>query len=127
MGRIGLETAEHRVVAQWLDWQHWITWCHVPSGGQRGTREQAMRTGRYLKSLGCKPGVPDIMIFSPPPKLDKIGMAIEMKAGKTRVTQEQLAFMLNLRACGWETLVARSASDAIDALENAGYGKRRNG
>ena len=116
------ETPEHQMVARWLDAHPCILWLHVPGGGYRGDRAQAMRTGRYLKSLGAKAGAPDILIFSAPPSYaDRVGCAIEMKSAKGTLQKSQKAFLANLAVHGWHTMVCRSGVEAIDQLILAGY------
>ena len=110
------------MVARWLDAHPCIHWLHVPGGGFRGDRAQAMRTGRYLKSLGAKAGAPDILIFSAPPRISgMVGCAIEMKSPTGRLQKNQKAFLANLSVCGWHTLVCHSAAEAVRKLIQAGY------
>lgn len=47
------------------------------------------------KILGISSGVPDVMIFN------NGGLAIELKVGKNRPTQNQIKWMADLESVGW--------------------------
>ncbi len=53
-----------QAVARYLDACPGALWCHVPNEAKRGPKLAAM-----LKSQGLKAGVPDVLIFTPPPAL----------------------------------------------------------
>lgn len=85
---------------------------HVPNGGHRNPT-----TGARMKLLGVKPGVPDILlpVFSFDRKY--IGLAIEMKREHGgRVSKEQRAWLNNLAAQGWWTVVCHGSDSAIDEI-----------
>jgi hypothetical protein len=138
------EEQEQRTLALWLNLHPLIMWCHVPNGGHRDPRVAAK-----LQGLGVKPGVPDILIFSPPPfwsqggrrmpacfrgpeRVDPSltplprGIAIELKrqgATGSKLSTEQVDWGLGLsRLCGWYWFMASGAGEAIDELERLGYG-----
>jgi hypothetical protein len=68
------EDAEQVDLARWLASRK-IRWAHVPNGGKRD-----MVTAARLKQQGVKPGVPDVLVFDPPPEHpDRIGAAVELK------------------------------------------------
>lgn len=72
--------------------------------------------------MGVKAGVPDILIFTPPPDADAVGAALELKASKrTRVTPAQLQWIEDLRDCGWVARVCYGADESIRWLKSIGY------
>lgn len=112
------EATEQQTLATWLDFMG-LLWCHVPNGGFR-----TIGTARKLKSEGVKPGVPDVLIFSRPPKGNPVrGVAIELK--RTRrgvVSAEQKAWLAALERAGWRCYVAKGAVDAVAWLQDTlGY------
>jgi hypothetical protein len=111
------EDHEQSVVVDWLD-RHGVLFTAVPLGGKRN-----VITAARLKRLGAKKGVPDILIFDPPPGDAAIGVAIEMKrrSGGT-VRPEQREWLEKLDARGWVSLICRGADQAIEELTKLGYG-----
>jgi hypothetical protein len=117
------ERDEQKVLAQWLDLIG-VLWCHAPNEARRSYRLAAS-----LRAQGLKAGVPDVLIFSPPPDRQAcpaVGCAVELKAasGRTEISDCQLAWIEALRAVGWHAFVAHGADDAIRRLQRAGYGQR---
>ena len=113
------EDGEQTLLASWLDAFN-ILWTHPPN--------EAMCTPQYRRKrarLGVKPGVPDVLIFTPPPRNPAVrGVAIELKRrfGKSRPTVHQTRWLEDLGACEWLTSVAYGAEEAISWLERLGYG-----
>ena len=107
-----------RSVAQRLD-AIGVLWCHVPNGGKRNVREAAR-----FKGLGVKPGVPDVVIFTPPPSSDTArGAVLELKAEKGKPTASQLAWLQRLHQLGWEADIAYGCDEAHAILNRWGYGR----
>lgn len=95
-----------------------LLWTATANGGRR-----SMSTGLALKRSGVKPGVPDILIFTPSP-LAPQGAAIELKrVYPTRGTAspQQVAFIERLNAAGINAAVAWGAEGARDQLIAWGY------
>ncbi|ADU50156.1 VRR-NUC domain-containing protein [Thermaerobacter marianensis DSM 12885] len=117
---IPTEDEEQRVVVQWLQ-LHGILFAHVPNGGYRRRVEAAI-----FRGLGVQPGVPDLLIFDPPPAApDRRGVALELKRRQGgRLTEPQRQWLEALRARGWYATVCRGADEAIETLERLGYGRR---
>lgn len=115
-----LEEVEQRMLAQWLDMMR-LQWLHVPNGGKR-----PLLTAVQLKRAGVKVGAPDCLLFDPPPNAPGcVGTALELKREKGgTVSAAQHGWLKALRERGWHTIVAHGASDAIKALQEAGYGRR---
>ena len=110
------EAEEHRILATYLDTLRYV-WCHPPNGGRRDAR-----TGRTLKSMGVKAGVPDFLIFSGPHGaiLPCKGIAIELKRRKASPpTPQQKAWIAELSRLGWFACIARGADKAIEQLTKA--------
>jgi len=79
---------------------------HVPNGGTRHVREAVK-----FKSMGVKPGVPDILL--PIPRQKFFGLAIEFKAGKNKSTEQQLVWQQFLRETGWYVTICYTWEEAI--------------
>ena len=78
---------------------------HTPNGGSRHMHEAVK-----LKSMGVKPGIPDIFIYWKTQLY-----AIELKAAKGRVSPEQTDMLDKLWSQGCEFKVCRSKDDVRDA------------
>lgn len=126
-GRVGSvnqpsETQECIALASWLD-RRSVIYTHVPMGGVR-----TQQGGTILRRMGTKAGVPDYLIFTPPPLMPDVrGVAIEMKRRKGGVVSpKQEKWLAYLSAIGWHALVARGFSEALMELKRLGYGAARN-
>lgn len=99
-----------------------LLWTATANGGKRDKR-----TAASLKAQGLKPGVPDVLIFTPPPSGIGCGMAIELKrdAGqgkqRGRLSPHQRIWLEELRALGWRAEVAYGLHHALEILRAAGY------
>lgn len=84
---------------------------HVPNEGRRSPFE------RYkFKYLGGVSGVPDILIFQ---KNDfKCGLAIELKAGYNKPTDNQKKCLKRLENANWETFWSNSFDDITERIKN---------
>lgn len=95
-----------------------LLWTATANGGRR-----SMSTGLALKRSGVKPGVPDILIFTPSP-LAPQGAAIELKRvypTPGTASPQQVAFIERLNAAGINAAVAWGAEGARDQLIAWGY------
>lgn len=117
-----MEEFEQRALAAWLDSRRVggerVLWTHPPNGGKRGKA-----TAAKLKREGVKAGVPDALIFTPPPAHPGArGVALELKRQRGgRVSDEQEEWLGRLAALGWVTLVCKGATAAQKALQELGY------
>lgn len=103
-------------VAQTLD-DLGLLWCHVPNGEKR-----TEAVGRKLKRLGVKRGVPDVLIFDPPPAYPvAVGAALELKTAKGRVSRHQVWWVDGLRERMWLAAVVRGPEEAAERLKEWGY------
>ncbi len=106
---VPLERDEMRALVSWLEFSR-IDYCHVPN-------EQRHRR------FGVKSGVPDILIFTPPPSVPSArGVAVELKRRDGGVVSEkQRAWIQRLEQHGWICTVAAGATEAIRWLQERGY------
>ena len=108
------------MVVYWLRTRK-ICHAHPPNEGRR-----TKRVGARLLAAGLAPGLPDLLIFDPPPaKPYAVGVALEMKranATKSAVRANQRAWLADLAERGWGALVGYGARDAIAKLQALGYG-----
>lgn len=111
------EEAEQLELAMWLDVRG-HAWCHVPNGELRHPR-----TAMRLRAMGVKAGVPDILVFTPPPKYPASrGAALELKRRNVRrPTPHQAAWLAELGTLGWCVRVCSGAAEAIAFLRGLGY------
>ena len=117
-----LTEQDHQIeLAKHLDAAH-LVWTATANGGKRDKR-----TASTLKKTGVKPGIPDILIFTPPPNGHGIGFAIELKRPangtmrKGRASTHQKTWLENLRGLKWRAEIAYGYEHALDLLRNAGY------
>ena len=95
-----------------------IVFCSVPNGGLR-KKGEAVR----LKMSGVEKGVPDLLIFDPPPNdMEKSGVALELKIKGNKLSKAQEKWLELLEARGWVSLVCYGASEALEKLKGLGYG-----
>ena len=114
------EEQEQKVLVEWMELVG-IKYCHVPNEGKHKVQYL-----RKQKLLGVKAGIPDILVFTKPPKApDARGVAIELKRRKGgRLSKSQEYWLHELRQHGWVTAVCAGADAAIKMLESYGYGRR---
>lgn len=108
------EQAAQKIVCQWLDLRR-LLYCHVPNGGKRSAIE-----AKIFRSLGVKPGVPDILIFDPPRRSGGyVGVALELKRERGgRVSDYQAQWHRDLADRGWLVRCYGGSHAAIDWLES---------
>lgn len=111
------EDQEQQDLANYLDLTG-LLWCHVPNGGMRNKA-----VAGKLKAQGVKSGVPDVLVFSPPPNFPgSRGVAIELKRVKGgTLSTEQKNWLDNLANLGWIAQCCNGCGDAIDLLRELGY------
>jgi hypothetical protein len=82
-----------------------------------------LKRGAQTKSMGRKPGVPDYLIFTPPPKYPHVrGVAIELKRREGgRTSAAQSSFLEKLNTAGWRAAVCPGAANAVDFLRRLGW------
>lgn len=114
----------HQSVAQFLDvvLQSPVEWTSIGHGGGGAVR------GAILKSMGLKPGWPDIIISSPI-EVSRCKFALmvglELKSQEGTVSLDQKRVHSALERSGWQIFVCRNLSDVLEALDTAGVPHRR--
>lgn len=119
MQEIPKEEQDQQALAELLDSLR-LLWCHVPNEGKRKPQYQAK-----LKRLGLKSGVPDVIIFDPPPNCHNAkGAAMELKRVKGgKLSSNQESWLAELKNNGWKTAVCKGLDEAINKLKEWGYMK----
>ena len=84
---------------------------HVPNGGYR-TRAEA---GRF-KAMGVVAGVPDLLLFAPRGVYN--GLALELKAGASKPSTNQVEYLDLLSRSGWRAQLCYSVEDFQLAVSN---------
>jgi len=87
-----------------------VVFFHVPNGGKR-----SMREGAIFKAIGVLAGVPDLIIAWP-----GTIAAVELKAGKGRVSEDQIEVQARMSAIGWHVFEVRSLDQLQLILRNLG-------
>ena len=111
------EEEEHEILAEKLD-ELELDWFHPPNGGFRD-----IKTARRLRRMGTKPGVPDIIIVTPPPAFpDRIGTVIELKRQDGGVVSDyQKDWLARFERHGWYTAVCPGYQSSMNVLRKCGY------
>jgi hypothetical protein len=116
------ESIEQADVADYLDAHPAnLLWAHIPN------ERHGKRAAGILAAQGVKPGVPDIMIWTPPASNAAVGVAIELKRRKappSALQPTQRAWLAALREHRWLAVCCRGAGPAcalIDALWGKGW------
>lgn len=112
--RVHGEEALQRAVFQWIFYSEIIYpilryAIHVPNGGGRSRAE-----GGALKACGVRSGVPDILI--PVRNGVYAGLALELKFGKNRTTEDQDRWLNALANAGYLVGVSYSVDKAIELI-----------
>jgi len=105
----GTEDNLQKSVAQYLDTKK-VLWCHPPNGGSRNIIEATK-----LKGMGVKSGVPDCLIFTQ--KKGYSGLAIELKVGYNKPSDNQKEFIKGLESNNWFCVVSHSLDECINLID----------
>jgi hypothetical protein len=84
---------------------------HIPNEGRRTKFEQYK-----LKTLGVMAGMPDVMIFDPRGKYS--GLAVELKAGYNKPTENQKKCLRELENRKWRVLWSNSFDKVKEEIDN---------
>ena len=106
----GSEDAFQKSVAKYLNAIN-AFWFHCPNGGSRHALE-AMK----LKDMGVKAGIPDCLILDQ--RNGYSGLAIELKVGYNKPSEQQLAIFDKLVERNWMVVVSWSLDEVIDIIDN---------
>lgn len=110
-----LEDNLQRACVRWLRLRHPNVFAfHCPNGGKRGLAEAAR-----FKAMGVVPGIPDLLIFER--RGEHPGLAIELKAPKGVLSENQKRVHELLRERSWRVVLVRDldtfASEVASYLE----------
>lgn len=84
---------------------------HISNEGKRSPFE------RYkMKVLGAKPGVPDLMIFTPNKHYS--GLAIELKVGYNKPSENQKKWLKWLENANWRAIWLNDFDKIITTIDN---------
>lgn len=103
-----LEDDLQMAVCKYLDSLN-LVWTHVAN-----ERKTSKIAGARLKRKGVKSGVLDCLIFTP--NKNYSGLAIELKVGKNKPTENQIKWMEKLQKCNWKTEVCYSIDEVIKVV-----------
>jgi hypothetical protein len=106
----GNEDSFQKSVAKYLNAIN-AFWFHCPNGGSRHALE-AMK----LKDMGVKAGIPDCLILDQ--RNGYSGLAIELKVGYNKPSEQQLAIFDKLVERNWLVVVSWSLDEVIDIIDN---------
>lgn len=105
----GSEDQLQKAVAKYLDLVGSF-WFHCPNGGSRNGIEAAK-----LKGMGVKPGIPDCLILDQ--KHGYAGLAIELKVGYNKPSEQQLEVFDKLVQHNWMVVVSWSLEEVIALVD----------
>ena len=120
-----LEHDEQARVFGWAQWQHWngiavgAYMAAVPNGSALSRRGGVCIQAAKLKAEGLQAGFPDLMLLLP--AHGKHGLFIEMKRRdkkRSRVSEEQRAWIDRLNAAGYQAQVCYGSDEAIQTIKN---------
>ena len=110
------EDTIQKQIVQWLTIRG-VCFCAI-----QNERKRTFSQAEWAKQMGLKSGVPDLLIFTPPPKLPgKIGFALEIKTERGRMTPNQKIWADMLKQSGWHTAAPRGFDATIAELVRVGY------
>tara|TARA_R110000772_G_scaffold65396_1_gene145949 strand:- start:3712 stop:4089 length:378 start_codon:yes stop_codon:yes gene_type:complete len=84
---------------------------HPMNEGKRSPFEQYK-----MKYLGAKPGIPDLLIFTPNDK--RSGLAIELKYKYNKATPNQKEWLKWLEKCNWAVYIHNDFDECINTINN---------
>lgn len=107
---IGAEYDFQVAVARLLD-ASGLDWFHTPNEAKR-----SIGLGVKLKRAGLKSGIPDVVIITPT-KLGHVGLCIELKVGKNKMTNNQYLWKDKLLNSGWAYFLAYGMDEVESILK----------
>ena len=106
---IGSEDNFQISIARYLD-NIGCLWCHVPNEGKHNAQYRKKQASKGLKS-----GVCDVLIFEP--NGEYYGLAIELKVGYNKPSENQIFWLGNLKLKNWQTECTNSLDEAINIID----------
>jgi hypothetical protein len=112
MKYLGKEDILQNKVMSYIKYNYPSTlYTHVSNEGKRTPFEQYK-----MKFLGSKAGLPDIMIFTPNKEYN--GLAIELKVGYNKPTNNQKYWLDQLQKNNWRSCWYNNYEDVINEINN---------
>jgi len=106
---VGTEDNLQKAVAKYLD-TIGAFWFHCPNGGSRNAIEASK-----LKTMGVKAGIPDCLILDQ--RKGYSGLAIELKVGYNKPSEQQLDIIDKLVQSNWLVVVSWSLDEVISIID----------
>jgi hypothetical protein len=111
MANLGIVQSEAQLQGQVVEYLklRGLHFTHPPNGGVRDPR-----TAAKLRWQGVVPGVPDLLIFEPWADLGAsgVGIALELKSRKGRLSEAQRGWLEWLKSIGWLVGAPRTFDEA---------------
>ena len=99
-----------RAVMNYIEMQYPGTiYTHPMNEGKRTPFEQYK-----MKYLGAKPGIPDLLIFTP--NANRGGLALELKYKYNKPTPNQIKWLKWLESCNWAVDWHNNFDDCINTI-----------
>ena len=100
-----------RAIINYLDMQYPnARFTHPMNEGKRTKFEQYK-----MKYLGAKPGIPDLLIFTPNAVFS--GLAVELKYKYNKPTDNQKKWLKWLENCNWATYWTNDFDDCVEVID----------
>ena len=100
-----------KAVCKYLDLNN-VLYC----GSMGGQYQQHFSQRIKSRNSGYKKGFPDLFIYEP--RGDYLGLAIELKVGYNKPTNEQLAWIEELNERGYMAKVCKGIDETINTINN---------
>ncbi len=108
---LGGEDKLQRAVMNYITMQYpGVIFTHPMNEGKRSKFEQFK-----MKYLGAKPGIPDLLIFTPNANFS--GLAIELKYKYNKPTENQKKWLKWLKNCNWFVYWSNDFDDCIKIID----------
>ena len=108
---LGGEDKLQRAIINYLDMQYPdAIFTHPMNEGKRSKFEQYK-----MKYLGAKPGIPDLLIFTPNNVFS--GLAVELKYKYNKPTDNQKKWLKWLENCNWAVYWTNDFDDCVNVID----------
>lgn len=102
----------------------WLRARHIPFGAIPNGANKSIAARMKFKAEGLTPGMPDLLIITPPPAFPHMHLLVEMKrqkGGRLSVEQDHMHSVLSVN--GFLVITANGYADAVRQLRDLGYDK----
>lgn len=104
----------------WLRTEHPATLFCATVGGIHSSVQQKAK----MRAAGYNKGVPDLLIYEPSHDARYVGLALELKTPKGRISKEQQQWLYDLQARGWQVAIPRTLDECKNFTMQHLYGKQ---